>query len=81
MLELIVSDRAGYIGVLTGQRGNNRGRVNVRKRRKSGFNRGRGRFGLKSGCEKLVGPGSESRNSSGVSTSELLKTDVLLKTV
>ena len=35
-------------------------------------------MGWKGGCEKLVGLGSESRNLSGVSTSELLKLEMEL---
>ena len=42
MLELIVSDRAGYMRFISGNRGKNRGSVIMRRTRKRGFNRGGG---------------------------------------
>ena len=44
-LELTISDKAVYIGIITEKRLKNRGSVSVRRKRKRGFNGERGVMG------------------------------------
>ena len=55
MFELIISDKTGYIGFNSEQRGKNRDIVSVQRR--SGFNRSSGSYGLKSWLGKISGTG------------------------
>ena len=72
-LELTISDKAVYIGIITEKRLKNRGSVSVRRKRKRGFNGGNGSYGLKMWLGKVNGTGTRDEGLMGVSTSGLLK--------